>query len=154
MGRRVLTDRLSADMGAGTEGIREDTLVPWLEANVAGLRAPLTFDLVAGGRSNLTYRVTDASGGAYVLRRPPLKQVLASAHDMGREHRIIDALGPTDVPVPSALAICDDPEVNGAPFYVMEFVEGHVVRDSATAARVLSEAARRAASESLVDVLA
>src|SRR5688572_6266805 len=129
MGRRVLRDRLSADMGAGTEGIREDTLVPWLEANVEGLLGPLTFDLVAGGRSNLTYRVTDANGGAYVLRRPPLKQVLASAHDMGREHRIIDALRSTDVPVPAALAFCDDEAVNGAPFYVMSYVDGHVVRD-------------------------
>jgi aminoglycoside phosphotransferase (APT) family kinase protein len=73
---------------------------------------------------------------------------------MGREHRIISALGVTEVPVPSALAICDDPDVNGAPFYVMGFVDGHVVRDSATARRVLSEAARRTASESLVEVLA
>src|SRR5688572_3716612 len=141
-------------MADATEGIRAATLVPWLERHVPGLVPPLTFTFVAGGRSNLTYRVTDAAGNDYVLRRPPLKQVLATAHDMGREHRIISALRPTDVPVPSALAICDDPEVNGAPFYVMEFVEGHVVRDSATAARVLSEAARRAASESLVDVLA
>ena len=54
---------------------------------------PLRFELIAGGRSNLTYRVSDAAGQAWVLRRPPLGQVLATAHDMGREHRIIAAVG-------------------------------------------------------------
>ena len=141
-------------MGNATEGIREQTLVPWLEKHVTGLVAPLDFEFVSGGRSNLTYRVTDANGSRYVLRRPPLRQVLATAHDMAREHRIISALDGTSVPVPAALAICDDPEVNGAPFYVMAHVDGHVVRDSDTAARVLTEGARRTASESLVDVLA
>lgn len=100
-------------------GITDSTLVPWLEANVDGLQGPLEFDLVAGGKSNLTYIVTAAGGRRIVLRRPPLKQVLATAHDMGREHRIISALASTDVPVPAALAFCDDPDVNGAPFYVM-----------------------------------
>lgn len=141
-------------MADATEGIRAATLVPWLEKHVPDLAPPLTFTFVAGGRSNLTYRVTDSTGHDYVLRRPPLKQVLATAHDMGREHRIISALGATEVPVPRALAICDDPEITGAPFYVMAFVDGHVVRDSATAARVLTAEARRTASESLVDVLA
>src|SRR3954470_22393050 len=100
MGRRLATDRLSTHMATAPDGINEATLVPWLEANVEGLRGPLTFTLVAGGRSNITYRVVDAEGGAFALRRPPLKQVLATAHDMGREHRIISALVPTDVPVP------------------------------------------------------
>ena len=63
------------------------------------------------------------------MRRPPLHGVLPTAHDMGREHRIIAALGPTEVPVPEALAMCDDPSVLGAPFYVMSFVEGHVVAE-------------------------
>jgi aminoglycoside phosphotransferase (APT) family kinase protein len=135
------------------DGIDEARVTPWLEANVAGLRPPLTFTLIAGGHSNLTYRVDDAAGGAYVLRRPPLGHVLATAHDMGREHRIISALGPTAVPVAPALAYCDDPEVNGAPFYVMAFVEGHILRDQATAQK-LGEAERRTAGESLVDVLA
>jgi len=134
-------------------GINEDTLVPWLEANVPGLAPPLDFTLVAGGRSNLTFKVTDANGTDYVLRRPPLGHVLATAHDMGREHRIISALGPTAVPVPPALAFCDDDEVNGAPFYVMAFVEGHIIRDAATA-QVLTPEQRRTAGESLVDVLA
>jgi aminoglycoside phosphotransferase (APT) family kinase protein len=141
-------------MGAATEGIREQTLVPWLEDHVAGLTPPVEFAFVSGGRSNLTYRVRDAHGNQYVLRRPPLKQVLATAHDMGREHRIISALAGTKVPVPAALALCDDPDINGAPFYVMGFVEGNVVRDSKTASTVLTEEARRTASESLVEVLA
>jgi aminoglycoside phosphotransferase (APT) family kinase protein len=134
-------------------GIQEETLVPWLEANVPGLQAPLDFVLVAGGRSNLTFKVTDANGVDYVLRRPPLGHVLATAHDMSREHRIISALGPTDVPVPPALAFCDDEAVNGAPFYVMGFVDGHIIRD-ANAAKALTPEQRRTAGESLVDVLA
>jgi len=140
-------------MATATEGIHEATLVPWLETNVKGLVAPVTFGLVAGGRSNFTYRLTDAAGQAYVLRRPPVKQVLATAHDMGREHRIISALRTSDVPVPEPLGFCDDPAVNGAPFYVMAFVDGHIVRNSGLAGELLTETARRQASESLVDVL-
>ena len=93
-------------------------------------QGPLTFDLIAGGHSNLTYKVTDDNGAEFVLRRPPLGHVLATAHDMGREHKIISALGPTDVPVAPALGLCTDDEVNGAPFYVMGFVDGLVLRDA------------------------
>ena len=138
----------------GTKGIDEAKVTPWLEANVEDLVAPVSYSLIAGGHSNLTYKVTDAEGGDFVLRRPPLGQVLATAHDMGREHRIISALGPTDVPVAPALAYCDDAEVNGAPFYVMRFVEGHILRDAATAEAALTPAQRRRAGESLVDVMA
>jgi aminoglycoside phosphotransferase (APT) family kinase protein len=134
------------------DGIREQTLVPWLEAHV-GLVPPVTFTLVAGGRSNLTYLVDDDAGRRVVLRRPPLKQVLATAHDMGREHRILTALGDTDVPVPATLAHCTDDDVNGAPFYVMSYVAGHIVRDQATAESVLTEDSRRRASVSMIDVL-
>ena len=140
-------------MAAAKDGIDEPRVTPWLEEHVEGLRPPLTFTLIAGGHSNLTYRLDDADGHAFVLRRPPLHHVLATAHDMGREHRIISALGPTPVPVPPALAYCDDPEVNGAPFYVMGYVEGHVLRDTA-AAEPLTEEQRRTAGESLVDVMA
>ena len=83
-------------------------MTAWLEANVDGAGGPFSFELIAGGHSNLTYRVTGADGPRYVLRRPPLGHVLASAHDMGREHRIISALQPTDVPVAPALGFCDD----------------------------------------------
>jgi aminoglycoside phosphotransferase (APT) family kinase protein len=140
-------------VAAAKDGIDEPRVTPWLEEHVEGLRPPLTFTLIAGGHSNLTYRLDDADGHAFVLRRPPLHHVLATAHDMGREHRIISALGPTPVPVPPALAYCDDPEVNGAPFYVMGYVEGHVLRDTA-AAEPLTEEQRRTAGESLVDVMA
>jgi aminoglycoside phosphotransferase (APT) family kinase protein len=140
-------------VASAQDGIDEARVTPWLEEHVEGVRPPHSYSLIAGGHSNLTYRVDDAGGGAYVLRRPPLGHVLATAHDMGREHRIISALGPTPVPVAPALAYCDDPEVNGAPFYVMGFVEGHVLRDPTTA-EVLDEDQRRTAGESLVDVLA
>ncbi|MFC9291527.1 phosphotransferase family protein [Streptomyces sp. NPDC057052] len=84
---------------------------------------PLTGRLIEGGRSNLTYAVTDG-GSRWVVRRPPLGHVLATAHDMRREHRVIAALHPTSVPVPRPVLLCEDEEVLGAPFYVMEFVEG------------------------------
>lgn len=141
-------------MADAVKGIDEAKVTPWLEANVEGLVGPITYNLIAGGHSNLTYKVTDAAGGAFVVRRPPLGQVLATAHDMGREHRIISALGPTAVPVAPALAFCDDDAVNGAPFYVMRFVEGHILRDAPTAEAALTPAQRRTAGESLVDVMA
>jgi aminoglycoside phosphotransferase (APT) family kinase protein len=83
----------------------------------------LRADLVEGGRSNLTYRVTDGAG-AWVVRRPPLGHVLATAHDMAREHRVMSALAPTPVPVPRTVLLCEDDAVIGAPFYVMDFVAG------------------------------
>jgi aminoglycoside phosphotransferase (APT) family kinase protein len=138
---------------AGVQGIRDETLVPWLAAHVPGFTPPARFEPIPGGRSNLTYKVVDAAGQRYVLRRPPLYQVLATAHDMGREHRIISALGPTDVPVAAALAYCDDPEVNEAPFYVMSFVEGHVHEDQSAAAAALTLEQRATAGVDIVDVL-
>jgi aminoglycoside phosphotransferase (APT) family kinase protein len=115
------------------EGIDRDSVTKWFVDNIDGVAPPLSFELVAGGRSNLTFRVTDANGNDYVLRRPPLSHVLPTAHDMGREHKIISALGPTPVPVPPALGYCDDESVNGRPFYVMGFVEGHILRPATVA---------------------
>ncbi|MEH1012995.1 phosphotransferase family protein [Micromonospora sp. CPCC 206060] len=91
---------------------------------------PLRAHLIAGGKSNLTY-VVRAGDREFVLRRPPLGHVLATAHDMAREYRVISALAPTDVPVPAALLLCTDPEVLGAPFYLMERVPGVVYRSRA-----------------------
>jgi aminoglycoside phosphotransferase (APT) family kinase protein len=88
-----------------------------------------------------------------VLRRPPISHVLPTAHDMGREHRIIAALGPTGLPVPPALGLCNDVSVNGSPFYVMGFVDGLILRTSDQAAEI-DEAGRQRAGESLIDVLA
>ncbi|MBI4934502.1 MAG: phosphotransferase family protein [Actinobacteria bacterium] len=135
-------------------GINVPAVTEWLHTHVPGSRGPFTFDAIAGGHSNLTYRVTDAVGARTVLRRPPLGHVLASAHDMGREHRIISGLQSSTVPVAPALGFCDDPAVNDAPFYVMGFVDGHVLRDRGTAEAVLTPAARRTASESIVDTMA
>jgi aminoglycoside phosphotransferase (APT) family kinase protein len=135
------------------QGIDVDKVSAWLVDIIDGARAPFTFDLIAGGRSNLTYRVTDAEGTRFVLRRPPLGHVLATAHDMAREFRIIAAVGSTKVPVPRALGLCTDESVNGANFYVMGFVDG-VVLDSADKAAALPTDLRPAAAHHLIDVLA
>ena len=147
-----MTDAPTTDTDA-PKGVDVPRVTEWLQAHVPALDAPLSFDLIAGGRSNLTYRVTDAAGRAWVLRRPPLGQVLATAHDMGREHRIISALAPTDVPVAPAVGLCTDESVNDAPFYVMDFVDGLVARDAASA-RTLDVEARRRASAQTAEVLA
>lgn len=135
------------------QGIDETRVGAWLSANIPGAEAPYTYELIAGGRSNLTFRVVDAAGTEMVLRRPPLGHVLATAHDVAREHRIIAAVGTTDVPVPPALGVCTDDSVNGAPFYVMGFVPG-VVLDSIDKAEALAPELRRGASFNLIDVLA
>ena len=134
------------------EGIDVGPVSDWLEANVAGTKAPFEFAFISGGRSNLTFAVTDANGRKLVLRRPPISHVLATAHDMGREHRIISALRDTPVPVPAALGFCEDEAVNGRPFYVMDLVEGHVLR-TPNQVEQLSAEARRTAGEQLADVL-
>jgi aminoglycoside phosphotransferase (APT) family kinase protein len=136
-----------------TLGIDLDGVTAWLGANVPGVRPPLEVRLITGGHSNLTYRVTDAAGASWVLRRPPLHGVLPSAHDMGREHRVISALAGTPVPVPATFGLCQDPAVTGAPFYVMAFVDGVILRDEATVAATLDEPARGAAADSLIDTL-
>jgi len=142
-------------MGTGTiSGIAQDRVDRWLYGHIEGLAPPLRYELIAGGRSNLTYDVLDADGRHVVLRRPPLGEVLQSAHDMGREYRIIAALAPTPVPVPAALAFCDDPEVTGAPFYIMERVDGVILREAADVPPDFGEAARTRLSQSIVDVLA
>jgi aminoglycoside phosphotransferase (APT) family kinase protein len=110
--------------------------------------------MIAGGHSNLTYRVVGSDGAELVLRRPPLGHRLASAHDMGREYRIIAGLQDSAVPVAAALGLCNDETVNDAPFYVMGFVDGHVVRDRIGAETALSPSARLRASQSLVDTMA
>ena len=134
-------------------GIDPAPVSHWLEANVVGAHGPFRFDLIAGGRSNLTYKVTAGDRKVFVLRRPPLGHVLATAHDMGREHKIIAAVGQTEVPVAPALGYCAGLEVNGAPFYVMGYVDG-LVLDSPEAGQRLTEAQRATASRSLIEVLA
>jgi aminoglycoside phosphotransferase (APT) family kinase protein len=134
-------------------GVDVEPVTAWFEANIPGATGPLRFDLIAGGHSNLTFSVTDAAGHHYVLRRPPMGHVLATAHDMGREHKIISALGPTDVPVAPALGLCTDEGVNGAPFYVMDFVDGRILRDAGSLGAITA-AARTNAGHSVADTLA
>ena len=134
-------------------GIDVDRVTAWLGTHV-GTVAPLRFERLAGGHSNLTYRVDDADGRAVVLRRPPEGPLLPSAHDMGREHTLIAALGPTDVPVPAALAHCEDESVTGAPFYVMDHVDGVVLHTQELAEASFPESMRRGIGESFIDVLA
>jgi len=135
------------------EGIHADRVTAWFAQHVKGAEAPLTFALIAGGHSNLTFSVTDSSGAIYVLRRPPLGHVLESAHDMGREHKIISALAGSNVPVADAIGLCTDVEVNDAPFYIMDYVAGPVLHDAAVAS-ALSNQERQALSWHVIDVLA
>lgn len=137
-----------------TEGIDAPAVTAWLEEHVEAVQPPLEFDLISGGRSNLTYTVADAAGRRWVLRRPPLGHVLATAHDMGREYSVISALGPTDVPVPPTVGLCTDEAVIGAPFYVMGHVDGHVARNRSMVEEVFPPAVRATMAFEVVDVLA
>lgn len=142
-----------AQGGSPPPGIEPDAVTAWLLAHVPGLDPPLRFEVLSGGRSNLSATVVDAAGRALVLRRPPLSGVLPSAHDVSREHRILSALADTPVPVPRVFGLCPDAGVTGAPFFVMEFVDGVVPRDAASVASTLTVAQRRVAGERLVDSL-
>ncbi|MET8166694.1 phosphotransferase family protein [Streptomyces sp. NPDC005329] len=136
-------------------GLDLDRLRVLLERERPGLvDGPLTGRLIEGGRSNLTYAVSDGTA-KWVVRRPPLGHVLATAHDMRREHRVISALHPTSVPVPRPVLLCEDPDneaAPGAPFYVMEFVEGTPYRTAGELAP-LGERRTRDVALSLVDTL-
>jgi aminoglycoside phosphotransferase (APT) family kinase protein len=125
-----------------------------MAAQLPELTPPLTFTLIAGGRSNLTFRVEDAGGRAWALRRPPLHHVLPTAHDMSREYRCIDALGPAGIPVPMTVGLCTDESVNERPFYVMEFVDGHILRSAPEAEKAFDPATRRAVGVHMADTLA
>jgi aminoglycoside phosphotransferase (APT) family kinase protein len=136
-------------------GLDLDRLRGLLDRERPGLvQGPLTGRLIEGGRSNLTYAVSDGTT-KWVVRRPPLGHVLATAHDMKREHRVISALHPTDVPVPNPVLLCEDPEneaAPGSPFYVMEFVEGTPYRTADQLVPLGPERTRDAVL-SLVDTL-
>lgn len=130
-------------------------LEQWLARNGKPLEPPLRAQLIAGGFSNLTYRIDDAIGQRFVLRRPPLGKSHSRAHDVGREHRILAALGSTNVPVPRVVCLVEDIEVIGAPFYVMHWVDGCVIDTPAVAEKALpTRELRNRATEGLVDGLA
>src|SRR5918992_670124 len=147
---------MTVELPGGVPGIDVPRLAAWLSGAVPDAGRISGIELIAGGRSNLTYRLDLTGGGVgrhVVVRRPPLGHVLPTAHDMGREHRVLSALAGSAVPVPRPLAMCADDDVIGAPFYVMEYVEGRVLRTVEDAADVPAEQAR-AISEQLMDVLA
>jgi aminoglycoside phosphotransferase (APT) family kinase protein len=130
-------------------GVDRAGVEAWLAQRVPGAEG-LSFQRLAGGRSNLTYLVADAAGRRWVLRRPPLGAVAATAHDVLREARILQGLQDSAVPVPRVIATCSDPAVTGAPFVLMEFIDGVTCRSP----QALEPQARAIASGALADGLA
>ncbi|MEC9251975.1 MAG: phosphotransferase family protein [Pseudomonadota bacterium] len=134
------------------DGINLSKVTDWVQGRIPEIALPLDFELIAGGHSNLTFKFTDTQGSAYVLRRPPLGHVLESAHDMGREHRIVSALSNSSVPVAPTYGLCEDTDVNGAPFYLMGFVSGVVLHNQQPAQK-LTEAERHSFGLHAIEVL-
>ena len=124
------------DQFAGTMEVQEKqrfdvgALEEYLRSHIEGLRGPLTVEQFKGGQSNPTFRL-NAGGRSYVLRRKPAGKLLPSAHAVDREYRVISALSATDVPVPRTYCLCEDEAIIGSAFYVMDFVDGRVIWDSA-----------------------
>jgi aminoglycoside phosphotransferase (APT) family kinase protein len=136
-----------------TAGIDSDVLSGWIRAHLGHWFGPARAVAITGGQSNLTYRVDDASGRSCVVRRPPLGERLATAHDVGREYRVLAALRDTEVPVPRVVGFCDNNDILGAPFYVMHYIEGLVLRTEYEFRAALIEPSRSHAGEQLVDTL-
>jgi aminoglycoside phosphotransferase (APT) family kinase protein len=144
----------SGNGATAPEGIDQNGIESWFALKIPSASPPLSFERIAGGHSNLTYRVDDSGGNRWALRRPPLGKRLGSAHDMGREFKVVSALGPTEVPVAPAVALCEDDTVNGAPFYVMSFVEGPILRGLAEVEAFPDEADRQAIGYRVAETLA
>ncbi len=147
-----MTEAIGNGDQAGPAGIDVEAVTKWVEQEVAGVVGPLCFDRVGDGRSNLTFTVTDANDRRLILRRPPLGETLASAHNVAREHLVASALHAAGLPVPASLALCEDLSVTGAAFLVADFVDGQVI-STVEAAEKLDNDARVAASRSLVSTL-
>ncbi len=130
----------------------EERLEHYMRQHIEGFTPPLLVRQTQGGMSNPTFILTDGSGRRYVLRKKPPGKLLPSAHAVDREFRVISALWPTEVPVPKAWLLCEDPSVIGTSFYVMDFVEGRVFRTYSLPGMEPTE--RRAIYEAMVDVLA
>jgi len=136
-------------------GLDPSAVSDWMLGHVPDCVAPLSFGLIAGGHSNITYGAVDATGQQYVVRRPPLGKSGGGAHNMDREFTVISALADTAVPVPKAYALCDDESVNGAPFYVMSRVDGSVIDNEAAADECLPDrGTRQRAGAQIIDVMA
>jgi aminoglycoside phosphotransferase (APT) family kinase protein len=121
-------------------GLEAERVSTWLAEAVPGITPPLSYRRVGEGQSNLTYEAVDAAGTTVVLRRPPLGEILASAHDVWREYRILSGLSAAGARVPRPLAFCADDSVTGAPLFAMEHVDGIVLARTATAERLAPEA--------------
>lgn len=135
------------------DGIDLDALQTFLaEAVAGGLAGPLQGRLLTGGRSNPTYELNDGSS-FWVLRRPPLGEILQSAHDMSRESRVIEAMATSQVPVATVVASCADDSIIGAPFYVMDKIEGFTLRTAKDTGN-LTPAQRAGLADNMVRVLA
>jgi aminoglycoside phosphotransferase (APT) family kinase protein len=144
----------TASIGAvNAVGLNEDAVSGWIAELGVGATTPLTFERIGNGQSNLTYAVTDAGGARWVLRRPPLGTLLASAHDVVREHRILSSLQGTAVPVPKIIGITEDPAVTDAPLVLMSYVDG-VVIDGVPVAQKLTVEQRRNVGLALPKALA
>lgn len=130
-----------------------DLLLEWAIEQGLGLAGPLDLLQFQGGASNLTYLVTDSTGLSFVLRKPPHGVKAAGAHDMGREARVLTALGPVLAPAPKVIAYCESSEVLGTPFYFMEYIQGHILSTSIPADLAGSDSEIRALCESMVDAL-
>ncbi len=144
---------MSSPRTTAPPGIDVTPVTAWVTDHVPGLEPPLAFERVGEGQSNLTYKVRDAADKVVVLRRPPTGEILPSAHDMGREYRVLTGLALADMPAPRPLALCEDATVTGAPFYVMENVDGLVLSTVAAAER-LTPNARAQTGRSLIRTLA
>jgi len=127
-------------------------LTHYLESHIDGFKGPIQIEKFAGGQSNPTFKVNAASG-TYVLRRQPPGKLLKSAHAVDREYRVLSALASTDVPVAKVFHLCEDSDVIGSMFYVMEFLPGRIFWDSALP-EVQSNEERRAIHQEIVITMA
>ncbi len=141
-------------MQSDLPGYKVSAVEAWIAENVPDLKPPFEWTRLEGGHSNLTYRLKDMNGKDAVIRRPPEGQLLPKAHDMSREWALISALGQTPVPVPAAYGFCESPDITGAWFYVMGWVNGKPLYTADDTNALIPEAERRNTAFSFIDVLA
>ena len=131
-----------------TQNLDIKSLSDYLQRTIPSFTGPLTAEKFDGGQSNPTFKLLDANGQPYVLRRKPPGELLKSAHAVDREFRVISALRDTDVPVPNTHVLCEDDAVIGSMFYVMEYKEGRILWDPQ-----LPEAADNAERAAIYDAM-
>jgi aminoglycoside phosphotransferase (APT) family kinase protein len=141
-------------MAEKIEGIRLPETEEWIGKHTDRVVPPFEWTRLTGGTSNLTYLIRDGEGRRAVVRRPPTGKLLPKAHDMEREYKILEGLAPTAVPIALPYAVCRDPEVTGAPFYVMEFCDAEAPSVPFGALRDWPISVRPGIGLSMVDALA